>query len=69
MFAKIDVNGRNAHPIYKYLKSELKGGIFGNNIKWNFAKFLLDREGNPYKRFAPTVVPEKLKEEIEKLLA
>lgn len=68
MFSKIDVNGKNAHPIYKYLKSELKGGILGSSIKWNFAKFLIDRNGNPYKRFSPTTVPEKLREDIEKLL-
>lgn len=69
MFSKIDVNGNNAHPIYKYLKSELKGGIFGNNIKWNFAKFMLDKNGKPFKRYSPTTAPEKLREDIEKLLA
>jgi len=69
MFSKIDVNGENAHPIYKYLKSELKGGIFGSKIKWNFAKFMLDRTGKPYKRFSPTTSPEKLRSDIEKLLS
>jgi len=69
MFSKIDVNGENAHPIYKYLKLELKGGIFGSNIKWNFAKFMLDKDGKPYKRYSPTTTPEKLREDIEKLLA
>lgn len=69
MFAKIDVNGNNAHPIYKYLKSELKGGIFGSSIKWNFAKFLIDKNGKPYKRFSPTTTPDKLVKDIEKLLA
>ncbi len=69
MFSKIDVNGGNSHPIYKYLKSELKGGLFGNNIKWNFAKFMLDKNGKPFKRYAPTTSPEKLREDIEKLLA
>lgn len=69
MFSKIDVNGENAHPIYKYLKSKLKGGIFGSNIKWNFAKFLLDKEGKPYKRYSPTTTPDKLIKDIEKLLA
>lgn len=68
MFAKTDVNGENAHPIYKYLKSELKGGIFGSNIKWNFTKFMIDKDGKPYKRYAPTTVPEKLKNDIEALL-
>jgi len=69
MFAKIDVNGNTAHPIYKYLKSELKGGIFGSSIKWNFAKFLIDKNGKPYKRFSPTTTPDNLVPDIEKLLA
>ena len=59
MFSKIDVNGKNAHPIYKYLKSEL-GGLFGSRIKWNFTKFLIDSTGKPIKRFSPTTVPEKI---------
>ena len=67
MFSKIDVNGPNAHPIYKYLKKELKG-FPGSEIKWNFGKFLLDRNGNPVKRFSPVTKPEKLKNDIEKLL-
>lgn len=68
MFSKIDVNGPTAHPIYKYLKSEKKG-FPGNNIKWNFGKFLIDRNGNPVKRFSPFTKPEKLRKDIEKLLA
>lgn len=68
MFSKIDVNGDNAHPIYKYLKKELKG-FPGSEIKWNFGKFMLDRNGKPFKRFAPTTAPEKLRSDIEKLLA
>jgi len=67
MFAKIDVNRYGAHPIYKYLKKELPG-FPGNEIKWNFGKFLLDREGNPVKRFSPLIKPEKLVSAIEKLL-
>nr|WP_319512323.1 glutathione peroxidase [uncultured Draconibacterium sp.] len=67
MFSKIDVNGENAHPIYKYLKKEL-GGTLGSKIKWNFTKFLIDAEGNPVKRFAPTTKPEKLESHIVKLL-
>jgi glutathione peroxidase len=59
MFAKIDVNGKNAHPLYKYLRSEL-GGIFGSKIKWNFTKFLIDKNGKPAKRFSPTTSPEKI---------
>ena len=68
MFAKIDVNGETAHPIYKYLKKELKG-FPGSEIKWNFGKFMLDRNGKPYKRFSPVTKPEKLRNDIEKLLA
>jgi glutathione peroxidase len=67
MFSKIDVNGENAHPIYKYLKDSLPGFI-GKKIKWNFAKFLIDRSGKPVKRFSPTTVPDKLEKDIEKLL-
>lgn len=67
MFSKIEVNGENAHPIYKYLKTELKG-IFGNRIKWNFTKLLIDKDGTPYKRFSPTTTPDKLRNHIETLL-
>ena len=66
-FAKIDVNGKNESPLYTYLKSA-KGGVFGKNIKWNFTKFLVDREGNVVKRFAPTATPAKLEQEIKELL-
>ena len=68
MFSKINVNGEKTHPIYKYLKSELKG-TFGNSIKWNFTKFLVDKNGKPFKRFAPITKPDKLRQDIEKLLA
>ena len=68
MFSKIDVNGPSADPIYKYLKSELPG-FPGNEIKWNFGKFMLDRNGKPYKRFSPFTKPEKLRKDIEKLLS
>jgi len=67
MFAKIDVNGSRAHPLYAYLKSE-KTGLLGSGIKWNFTKFLVDRKGKVAGRFAPTVTPEGLKKEIEALL-
>ena len=67
MFSKIDVNGENAHPIYKYLKDRLPG-LVGKKIKWNFAKFLIDMSDKPVKRFSPTTVPEKLVKDIEKLL-
>lgn len=67
MFSKVDVNGENAHPLYKYLKKE-KSGIFGSGIKWNFTKFLIDRNGNPVKRYAPTTKPEKIEKDLKKLL-
>ncbi len=64
---KIEVNGSNAHPIYKYLKSVLKGKL-NDSIKWNFTKFLIDRNGAPYKRFNATVEPEDIKPYINELL-
>ena len=67
MFEKIDVNGEKAHPIYKFLKSNAKG-ILTSDIKWNFTKFLIDREGNVVERFSPTTKPSKIKNNIEKLL-
>jgi len=67
MFDKIDVNGENAHPLYKYLKAK-KGGWFGSAIKWNFTKFVIDKNGKPVKRFAPTTKPEDMEQLIKKLL-
>jgi len=67
MFAKIDVNGGNVHPLFQYLKSE-KSGLLGASIKWNFTKFLVDRSGQVVARHAPTTTPEALKKEIEALL-
>jgi glutathione peroxidase len=67
MFAKIEVNGSGAHPLYQYLKSE-KSGLLGSSIKWNFTKFLLDRSGKVVARHAPTTSPEALITEIEELL-
>ena len=67
MFSKIDVNGREAHPLYKYLRSE-KSGLLGSAIKWNFTKFLADRSGRVVSRHAPTTTPEALKKAIEALL-
>jgi glutathione peroxidase len=67
MFAKIEVNGDNAHPLYRYLKRE-KSGLLGASIKWNFTKFLVDRAGKVVGRYAPTAKPEALAEEIEALL-
>ena len=67
MFEKIDVNGKETHPLYQFLKSQ-KCGMFGSKIKWNFTKFLVDRNGNVVKRYAPTVKPEKIEADIVKLL-
>ena len=67
MFEKIDVNGNNAHPLFDYLTNETKG-LLGKKIKWNFTKFLIDRQGNLIKRYAPTTVPLDLKDDIVKLL-
>jgi glutathione peroxidase len=67
LFAKIDVNGGNAHPLYNYLKRE-KSGLLGSSIKWNFTKFLVDRAGQVVARHAPTTTPQGLKKEIEALL-
>lgn len=67
MFSKVEVNGSNAHPIFKYLKQEL-GGWFGSNVKWNFTKFLIDANGRPIKRFAPITKPEKIGVYLEKIL-
>jgi glutathione peroxidase len=66
-FAKIDVNGKNEDPLYTYLKSK-KGGVLGKNIKWNFTKFLVDKEGNVVKRYDPTVEPMKIENDIIELL-
>jgi len=68
MFEKIDVNGEGAHPIFKYLKQEKKS-LLGSDIKWNFAKFLIDQQGQVIKRYAPTTSPEKMRKDIEKLLS
>ena len=66
-FAKIDVNGKNASDLYKFLKKEKKSAL-GSSIKWNFTKFLIDREGNVVKRFAPTDTPESIEADIVALL-
>ena len=66
-FAKVEVNGANEEPLFTYLKSR-KGGIGGSKIKWNFTKFLVDREGNVVSRFAPTTTPEKIDSAIAKLI-
>jgi glutathione peroxidase len=67
MFAKIDVNGDDSHPLYEWLKQEQRG-LLGGRIKWNFTKFLVDRSGQPVQRYAPNTVPEDLRRDIEMLL-
>ncbi len=65
LFAKIDVNGANAHPLYKYLTNEKPGVLGTEAIKWNFTKFLIDSRGEPVKRYASTTKPEDLEKEVE----
>ncbi|XP_002509790.2 probable phospholipid hydroperoxide glutathione peroxidase [Ricinus communis] len=67
IFDKVDVNGNNAAPIYKFLKSS-KGGLFGDGIKWNFSKFLVDKDGNVVDRYAPTTSPLSIEKDVKKLL-
>ncbi len=68
MFAKVDVNGDEADPLFVWLKENAPGLLGSKKIKWNFTKFLVDKEGNPVKRFAPTTKPEDLRDDIEALL-
>ncbi|HIF9101538.1 TPA: glutathione peroxidase [Photobacterium damselae] len=67
VFSRIDVKGAQAHPLFNYLISQ-QPGTFGRNIKWNFTKFLINRDGKPIKRFAPTKTPESIEAEIARLL-
>lgn len=69
MYAKIDVNGKNAHPLYKYLTKEAKGILGTEAVKWNFTKFLVGRDGNVIDRFATATKPEDMVKDIEKALA
>jgi glutathione peroxidase len=67
MFAKVDVNGDDTHELFKYLKSETKG-LLGESVKWNFTKFLVDKEGKVIRRYAPTVEPMSIEDDILELL-
>lgn len=67
MFSKIDVNGEKEEPLYTFLKSQRKG-MMGSKIKWNFTKFLVDRDGNVVERYGPTTTPQKIEEKIKELL-
>jgi glutathione peroxidase len=69
MFSKIEVNGEDTHPLYKFLKKEAKGILGTQKIKWNFTKFLVDQNGNVVKRFAPTVKPKDIQADIKALLS
>ncbi len=69
MFAKVDVNGDDAHPLYGWLRNEKSGLLPGDAIKWNFTKFLVGKDGRVLKRFAPTTEPAKLTDKIEDALA
>ncbi len=68
LFSKIDVNGPNTHPLYEFLKKSLPGVLGSEGIKWNFTKFLIDRQGNPVKRYGSADKPESINQEIEALL-
>jgi glutathione peroxidase len=68
LFAKIEVNGENAHPLYAYLKKEAKGILGSEKIKWNFTKFLVNRDGEVVRRYAPTDKPEAIRKDIEAIL-
>jgi len=68
MFAKIDVNGDAAHPLFKHLKKSAPGLLGSEGIKWNFTKFLLDRKGEVVGRYAPATAPEAIAKDIEALL-
>jgi len=67
IFDKVEVNGNNATPLYKFLKSS-KGGLFGEGIKWNFTKFLVDKDGNVVERYSPTTSPLSIEKDVKKLL-
>ncbi|SDD10024.1 glutathione peroxidase [Aquimonas voraii] len=68
LFAKVEVNGKDAHPLFQYLKKEAKGILGSEAIKWNFTKFLIDREGRVVRRYAPTDTPESIERDIVELL-
>jgi len=68
VYAKIDVNGADAAPLFRHLKSAAKGVLGSEAIKWNFTKFLVDRDGNVVERYAPSTTPEAIEKDIERLL-
>jgi len=68
MFAKIDVNGADAHPLYRWLRAE-RGGVVGNSIQWNFTKFLVGRDGRVIKRYPPTTRPDDIRADVDAAIA
>lgn len=68
IFSKIDVNGDNAHPLFDFLRKELPGVLGSTKIKWNFTKFLIDRKGKPFKRYASSTKPLKIENDIKNLI-
>ena len=68
IFSKVDVKGNDAHPLFSFLTKEKKGLMGTENIKWNFTKFLVNKEGEPVSRYAPSTTPEKIQSDIENLL-
>jgi glutathione peroxidase len=68
LFAKIEVNGANTHPLYKYLKGQAKGLLGSESIKWNFTKFLVDKDGKVLTRYAPTDTPQSIEKDIAELV-
>ncbi len=68
LFSKVDVNGDNSHPLYQFLKTQAPGVLGSKAIKWNFTKFLINRQGEVVKRYAPTTKPAAIEADIEKLL-
>ncbi|MFL6657159.1 MAG: glutathione peroxidase [Massilia sp.] len=69
LFSKVNVNGDDAHPLFKHLKKEARGVLGSQLIKWNFTKFLVKKDGSVYKRYAPATKPEEMVKDIEMLLA
>jgi glutathione peroxidase len=68
MFAKVDVNGKDAHPLFQYLSKEAPGLLGSKTIKWNFTKFLVDRNGNVIERFSPQTTPDEIETAVKRLL-
>lgn len=68
MFSKVDVNGKDTHPVFVWLKDKLRGRFGSRRVKWNFTKFLVDGKGNPVKRYSPATVPAAIEDDIRQLL-